>query len=48
MDDIVYVGCTTAISKKNAGPYKLVTVDGEVINAAGAITGGSFTLKQTK
>ena len=31
-----------AISKKNAGPYKLVTIDGEVINAAGAITGGSF------
>jgi len=31
-----------AISKKNAAPYKLVTVDGEVINAAGAITGGSF------
>lgn len=31
-----------AISKKNAGPYKLVTIDGEVINAAGAITGGSL------
>lgn len=31
-----------AISKKNAAPYKLVTVEGEVINAAGAITGGSF------
>ena len=31
-----------AISKQNAGPYKLVTVEGEVINAAGAITGGSL------
>ncbi|MBQ9891207.1 MAG: chromosome segregation protein SMC [Firmicutes bacterium] len=30
------------ISQKNSGPHKLVTLEGEVINAAGAITGGSF------
>ncbi len=29
------------ISQKNDGPHKLVTLEGEVINAAGAITGGS-------
>ena len=30
-----------AISKKH-GPHKLVTLEGEVINPAGAVTGGSF------
>ena len=30
------------ISQKNSGPHKLVTLEGEVINAAGAITGGSI------
>ncbi len=30
------------ISAANKGPHKLVTLEGEVINAAGAITGGSF------
>ncbi len=31
-----------SISKKNLAPCKLVTLDGEVINTSGAITGGSF------
>ena len=31
-----------AISASNKGPHKLVTLEGEVINAAGAITGGSY------
>ena len=30
------------ISSANKGPHKFVTLEGEVINAAGAITGGSF------
>ncbi|MBR3302316.1 MAG: chromosome segregation protein SMC [Firmicutes bacterium] len=30
------------ISAANKGPHKFVTLEGEVINAAGAITGGSF------
>ena len=30
------------ISAKNDGPHKFVTLEGEIINAAGAITGGSF------
>ena len=30
------------MTKSHPGPYKAVTLDGEVINAAGAITGGSL------
>ncbi len=30
------------MTKSNPGPYKAVTLEGEVINAAGAITGGSL------
>ncbi len=39
MDDAV------AISKKNVGGYRIVTLEGEVINAFGAITGGRFANK---
>lgn len=39
MDDAV------AISKKHIGGYRIVTLEGEVINAFGAITGGRFANK---
>jgi len=31
-----------SMSRNNDGPFRFVTLEGEVINAAGAITGGSF------
>lgn len=31
-----------AMSRNNDGPFRFVTLDGEIINAAGAITGGSL------
>ena len=34
-----------SISKKNIGGYRIVTLEGEVINAFGAITGGRFSNK---
>ena len=39
MDDAI------SISKKNVGGYRIVTLEGEVINAFGAITGGKFSNK---
>ena len=39
MDDAI------SISKKNVGGFRIVTLEGEVINAFGAITGGRFSNK---
>ena len=39
MDDAI------SISKKNVGGFRIVTLEGEVINAFGAITGGKFSNK---
>ncbi|MDD5923707.1 MAG: chromosome segregation protein SMC [Clostridia bacterium] len=39
------IDCATTIAKKYNYKYKIVTLDGQVVNAGGSLTGGSFGKK---